>query len=183
MQINEHHTALYPDHEAPDIHSVGQVTEHVRKMLEAGAPRRSMLARLATAGEALAGTGATVSILVLDEEGLLRNGASPNLPSDFLDAIDRLKPDANVGTCAVAAATGSVVITPDFCADDKWAELRHLPLALGYVGAWSMPIKSSEGIVLGTFGTYFREHRSPTPEEKEGVQLLATAAAAVLSAA
>lgn len=73
--------------------------------------------------------------LVLDEEGLLRNAASPDLPLDYLNAIDRLKPDAKVGTCAAAAATGCVVITPDFRADDKWAELRHLPLSLGFVGA------------------------------------------------
>jgi hypothetical protein len=26
---------------------------------------------------------------------LLRNGASPSLPPDYLDAIDRLKPDAH----------------------------------------------------------------------------------------
>jgi hypothetical protein len=124
-----------------------------------------------------------VSILVLDDEGLLRNGASPNLPADYLDAIDRLKPDADVGTCAAAAATGSIVFTPDFCADDKWAELRHLPSALGFVGAWSMPIKAADGRVLGTFGTYFRDRRTPTPEEREGVEQLVAAAALTLSGA
>ena len=69
-------------------------------------PRREILTRLATAAEVLSGPGSAVSILVLDENGLLRNGASPNLPSDYLDAIDRLKPDARIGTCAAAAATG-----------------------------------------------------------------------------
>ena len=103
-------------------------------MLTAGVPWREILTRLATAGENLAGHGASVSILILDENGLLRNGASPNLPQDYLQAIDRLKPDAKVGTCAAAAATGLMVMTPDFFADDRWAELRHLPLALGFVG-------------------------------------------------
>ena len=119
--------------------------------------------------------------LILDENGLLRNGASPNLPLDYLRAIDRLKPDPKVGTCAAAAATGCPVITPDFCADDKWAELRHLPLSLGFVGAWSMPIKSPGGKVLGTFGTYFRDRRSPTPQERRGAEFLAKAAASVLA--
>ena len=82
---------------------------------------------------------------------------------------------------AAAAATGSVVMTPDFHADEKWAELRHLPLSLGFVGAWSMPIKTPEGTVLGMFGTYFRERRSPTPEEQRGVELLAAAAALALA--
>lgn len=161
--------------------AIEQAAAHVRQMLAAGAPRREMLTRLATAGEVLSGPGATVSILVLDEEGLLRNGASPNLPADYLDAIDRLKPNPHVGTCAAAAATGRMVITRDFLADDKWAELRHLPCSLGYVGAWSMPIKSPEGTVLGTFGTYFRDRRAPTPEEQNGVETLAAAAALVLA--
>ena len=146
-------------------------------MLEDEAPSREIMTHLASAAEMLAGDGSASSILILDEEGFLRNGASPNLPADYLDAIDRLKPDANLGTCAAAAATGVVVMTPDFLADDKWAELRHLPASLGFVGAWSMPIKSSDGTVLGTFGTYFRDRRYPTMEEQNGVELLASLAA------
>jgi hypothetical protein len=44
-----------------------------------------------------------------------------------------------------------------------------------------MPIKSSEGKVLGTFGTYYRECRTPTADERQGVELLATAAALALA--
>ena len=156
--------------------------EQVRQMLHAGETRAGLLCCLITAAEALAGPGAVSSILVIDNQGLLRNGASPNLPADYLDAIDRLKPDARVGTCAAAAATGTVVVTPDFRADEKWAELRHLPLALGFVGAWSMPIKSDGGKVIGTFGTYFRDHRLPSTRERQGVERLAEAAAQVLAA-
>lgn len=150
-------------------------------MLRAGISQRQILTSLVGTAERLAGQGAVSSILLLDGDGLLRNGASPNLPADYLDAIDRLKPDAGVGTCAAAAATGNMVITPDFLTDDKWSELRHLPLALGFVAAWSMPIKSKDGRVLGTFGTYFRERRTPTPAEIEGVQTLAGAAALALA--
>jgi GAF domain-containing protein len=164
----------------PPSEFIAQASMHVVQMLQAGVPRRQILKRLADAAEALAGTGAAVSILVLNEDGLLRNGASPNLPEDYLQAIDLLKPDARVGTCAAAAATGNVVMTFDFRADDKWAELRHLPLSLGFVGAWSMPIKSPEGTVLGTFGTYFREPRLPTTAEQTAVARLAAAAALVL---
>jgi hypothetical protein len=159
---------------------LGRASDWVRQMLHDRVARLEILTRLAQAGEALAGPGSVVSILVL-EEGLLRNGASPNLPADYLAAIDYLKPDPGVGTCAAAAATGAIVITPDFRADDKWAELRHLPLSLGYLGAWSHPIKSSQGTVLGTFGTYFRESRRPTAYEREGVDRLASAAALVLA--
>jgi GAF domain-containing protein len=154
---------------------------NVRRMRAAGASRREMLTELAIAGERVAGGDSTVSILVLDDAGLLRDGASPKLPADYLQAIDGLKPHPDVGTCAAAAATGHVVLTPDFRADDRWAELRHLPMALGYVAAWSQPIKSPAGRVLGTFGTYFRQPRLPSADEQRDVAVLAEAAALALA--
>ena len=151
------------------------------EMIESGINKNQILSYLVKVAEMAAGSDTVSSILLLDKDGLLRNGASPSLPVDYLKAIDGLKPHAEVGTCAAAAATGSIVITEDFCADDKWAELRHLPLALGFKGAWSMPILDADNKVLGTFGTYFREKRSPLPEELVGIRILASAAAKVIS--
>jgi GAF domain-containing protein len=151
------------------------------KMFDNGVCKVDILSFLASAAETAAGYDVVVSILLLDEEGLLRNGASPKLPQDYLQAIDGLKPQPNIGTCAAAAATGKVVITPSFYADNKWAELRHLPTSLGFVGAWSMPIITGGNKVLGTFGTYYRDHKQPSAEEMEGVELLASAAAMVIS--
>jgi len=163
------------------INLVRRVVERAHGMLEAGAAGQDVLPLLVGAAEQVAGEGSVCSILVLDKDGLLRNGASPGLPADYLAAIDRLKPNALVGTCSAAAATGCVVVTSDFHADDKWAELRHLPLALGFLGAWSMPIKAADGRVLGTLGTYFRRKRAPTAEEVESIEMLANAAGLVLA--
>jgi hypothetical protein len=150
-------------------------------MLEDGISQHKILENLVNAAERVAGNRAVSSILVLDKEGLLRNGSSPSLPYDYLTAIDGLKPNPNVGTCAAAAATGNMVITYDFRADNKWAELKHLPLSLGFVGAWSMPIKNLKGEVIGTFGTYFRENREPSSFEIESVRSLSNAAARILT--
>ena len=151
------------------------------QLFKKGSSREQILSLLVSAAEKASGPDSVASILVLDEKGLLRNGASPKLPDDYLKAIDGIKPDPNVGTCAAAAATGEPVITLSFYADNKWAELRHLPTALGFVGAWSMPIKTNENKVVGTFGTYFRKQRQPSVEEMRGVGLLASAAAMVLA--
>lgn len=159
--------------------SVDEACARAQALLAQAAPLHQVLTCLVAAAEEIAGD--TASILVLDREGLLRNGASPSLPRDYLDAIDRLKPAPDLGTCAAAAATGAVVLTPSFLADDKWAELRHLPLSLGFAGAWSMPIRSSrDGRVLGTFGTYFRTVRMPEPTEVAAVAALAAVAASAL---
>jgi len=83
-----------------------RAAERARQMLNAGESRDKNLAMLASAAEHVSGGSAVCSILVLDSDGLLRNGASPNLPADYLKSIDRLKPDPQVGTCSAAAATG-----------------------------------------------------------------------------
>ncbi len=150
------------------------------QMLQEGKPRQDILAFLINKAEETAGEGCVSSILVLDNEGLLRNGSSPHLPFDYLAAIDGLKPNPFLGTCASAAATGNMVVTLDFKTDNKWAELRHLPLSLGFVGAWSMPIKSTDGKVLGTFGTYYRVAREPSEKEVAVISELASVAAQVL---
>ena len=155
---------------------------HVEKMLAEGAPVRDVLARLVAAAEQIAGEGCVASILVLDADGLLRNGSSPNLPADYLNAIDRLKPHPTLGTCAAAAASGEMVLTPDFQDDSKWAELKHLPLSIGFRGAWSMPIKDLSGRVLGTFGTYYRERRTPRLDEIDATAIFVALAARALSA-
>jgi GAF domain-containing protein len=157
---------------------ITEACEQAERLIAGNAPYTDIFACLIAAAEQVSGQGAVSSVLVLDQHGLLRNGASPNLPLDYLRAIDGLRPDAAVGTCAAAAATGAVVVTPSFLADGKWAELRHLPLAIGFAGAWSMPIKSArDGRVLGTFGTYYRDVRQPTSQEVEAVTSLAAAAA------
>ena len=62
-------------------------------------PAGMLFTMLVKTAEDVAGRGTAVcSILVLDKEGLLRNAASPNLPADYLAAIDRLKPNPGVGT-------------------------------------------------------------------------------------
>lgn len=161
-----------------DTHLVDAACRQAEDMIAAGAARGEVFTCLVDAAERVGAPRAVSSILLIDDHGLLRNGHSPGLPRDYLAAIDRLKPNPRVGTCAAAAATASVVVTPDFLADDKWAELRHLPRSLGYVGAWSMPIKSPRnGAVLGTFGTYYRDRREPTAQEIRAIGRLAALAA------
>lgn len=163
------------------VQTIHEDVERARSMIRDGAAVREVLTYLATVAERHVRPGAAASILVLDDEGLLRNGASPNIPADYLDAIDRLRPNANLGTCAAAAATGRIVVTDDFMSDGKWAELRHLPLSLGYAGAWSNPIKNEHGRVLGTFGIYHRERGRPSAAERRIVGELATVAAKVIA--
>lgn len=159
--------------------AAGALLAAQRRSLElvvTGAPLKEVLTHLVQTVEEQAGGGVVASVLVLDDEGRLRNGASPSLPDHYLRAIDGLPANPAVGTCCAAAATGQVVVTPDFATSPGWEGLSHLPLGLGLRGAWSMPILARDGRVLGTFGTYFRECRHPSAEEQQVVEVLARTA-------
>lgn len=147
------------------------------EMLVSGAPLTEVLAYLTSVVEEQADRKAIASILLLDDEGRLHNGASPSLPDAYLSAIDGIKVEPNLGTCSAAAARGEVIITPDIEVDPDWQSIKHLPLGFGLRAAWSMPIKARDGRVLGTFGTYFRECREPTALERQVVEILARTAA------
>lgn len=166
---------------ADPVTAVKAVCDASLERIRSGAPVLEILGELARAAEQVAGDGAASSILVINRSGVLRSAVAPQLPRDYTDAIDGLRPDAEVGTCAAAAATGEDVFTPNFMECGKWRELRHLPLALGYVGAWSRPIKSLlNDRVLGTFGTYYRDIRRPSAVEMAAVRDLAIVAACAL---
>ncbi|MFN7137920.1 MAG: PAS domain S-box protein [Limisphaerales bacterium] len=153
------------------------------EMVVSGAPLDEVLTQLVRSVETYSGGDVVASILLMDHEGRLRNGASPGLPGHYLEAIDGIKADANLGTCAAAAATGKVVVTRDFDTDPKWAQLKHLPQALGFRGAWSQPIIARNGEVLGTFGTYFTECREPSSRERQAVGILAHTASLAIERA
>jgi signal transduction histidine kinase/CheY-like chemotaxis protein len=146
-------------------------------MVANGKPLSEILGFLTRIVEEQSDRDVVAAILLVDESGLLRIGAAPSLPDEYNRAIDGIKPDEDLGTCSVAAATGSVVVTPDIEADPKWESIRHLPLDLGLRAAWSRPIIAADGSVLGTFGTYFRQCREPTALERQLVEILSHTAA------
>jgi C4-dicarboxylate-specific signal transduction histidine kinase len=76
----------------------------------------------------------------------------------------------SVGSCGTAAYCAKPVIVSDIAADSLWADYRDLALAHGLRACWSTPILSSEGKVLGTFATYYREPRNPTPQDHHVIE-------------
>ncbi len=147
------------------------------EMVVGGSPLTEVLMYLAGIVEDQSAGSSIASILLLDEQGRLHNGASPSLPEDYLQAIEGIQADENVGTCSAAAATCQIIVSPDIANDPRWTDLKHLPLGLGFQAAWSLPVMAADRRVLGTFGTYFREKRGPTKFERETVEILAKTAA------
>ena len=107
-----------------------------------------------------------VSILISDPmTRLLSVGAAPSLPETFNRAVEGLKPEIGYGSCGTAAATGQAVIVEDVRTHPYWTAFREHTDRAGLRACWSFPFKDRSGDVLGTFGIYYTEPRSPTRNE------------------
>jgi signal transduction histidine kinase len=135
------------------------------EMIARGDPLAPVLHELCMLVEELV-SGSLSSILLLDPRAnRLRHGAAPSLPLPYTQAIDGSVIGPSVGSCGTAAYRAEPVIVSDIATDPLWADFRGLALAHGLRACWSTPILSSTRSVLGTFAIYYREPRSPTPQE------------------
>jgi signal transduction histidine kinase len=140
------------------------------EIIARGDSRALILDALCRLVEELA-SGSLSSILLLDAKtNRLRHGAAPSLPRSYTKAIDGLVIGPSAGSCGTAAYRAEPVIVSDIATDPLWVNYRDLALTHELRACWSRPILSSEGKVLGTFGTYYREPRSPTAEEHDVVE-------------
>ena len=139
--------------------------KRVLEMMASGGSRALILDALCRLFEQLASNSLS-SVLVLDPNGnRLRHGAAPSLPIDYTQAIDGSVIGPSAGSCGTAAYRGKPVIVSDIATDPLWVDYRDLALSHGLRACWSTPILASDGRVLGTFATYYRETRSPNLQE------------------
>jgi len=105
--------------------------------------------------------------ILLVEEDRLVVGASIGLPEAFVAAVDGIRYDEPSGTCGSAVQHGTPQVTRDILTDERWAPFRELTEEHGIRACWSVPLRVSDGSVLGTFAVYHAHPYQPTPEELE----------------
>jgi PAS domain S-box-containing protein len=113
-------------------------------------------------------SGTLASVLLLNPDGIhLNSVAGPSLPQEWTEQMETLPIGPCAGSCGTAAYRGSQVIVSDIAADPLWNVPEHRAAALkhGLRASWSNPVSSSKGKVLGTFCMYYREPRTPTPQD------------------
>ena len=135
------------------------------KMILLGAPLNEVLTTITRLIEAHS-EGMLCSIFLLDEDGLhLHYGAAPNLPEAYRAATDGVRIGPNVGSCGTAAYLRQPVFVSDIASDPRWVNFRDLALQNGLRAAWSTPVMTHNGKVLGTFCMWYGEVRHPGPAD------------------
>ncbi|MBD3894510.1 EAL domain-containing protein [Halomonas sp. ML-15] len=79
--------------------------------------------------------------------------------------VERLQ-DVPIGpettSFGAAAYLRRQIVTEDIQTDPRWEAYRDVALAEGLRACWSSPVITSQGELLGTFGTYYREPTAPS---------------------
>jgi GAF domain-containing protein len=113
--------------------------------------------------------GASSFVCLMDPDGKqLWPTAGPRIPASLTAAISPFPIGPNRGSCGTAAFTKQRVIISDVSSDPKWPdEIRELALTHGVRAAWSEPLISKDGDVLGTFCLSYGEPRTPNTQDLE----------------
>jgi len=99
------------------------------------------------------------------KNGRLYGWVAPSLPKDYLDQIEGIKIDNNMGSCGTAAFLKQTVIVADIAHDIKWDGYQEIALAHNLLACWSRPIINSAGKVMATFGMYYSKVKVPNKQE------------------
>ncbi len=136
----------------------------VLEVVAAGADLPETLTALVRCIEDLS-PGMLASILLMDEDGVhVRHGAAPNLPAEFVAAVDGQPIGPIAGSCGTAAYRKEAVFVEDINTDPLWEKYKAAALPHGLRAGWSAPIFDAQERVLGTFAMYYRKPGLPKPE-------------------
>src|SRR5579864_8921555 len=112
------------------------------------------------------------TVLLMDADGeRLWHTAGTLVPREWLPVVSPLRISPHAGCCGAAAFLKERVIVADVATDINWLdEYRDLAIKIGIRAAWSEPILTKDGEVLGTFALYSSASRMPTDAEIELIE-------------
>jgi diguanylate cyclase (GGDEF)-like protein/PAS domain S-box-containing protein len=139
----------------------------VFEKIAANAPLPSVLEAIAEVIERVM-AGSFCAINLLDAEAqVLRYGAAPSLPREFVAAMDHAPVGNRYGSCAAAISLARQVTVPDIELDGFWECRREAARHAGLRAAWSAPIVASDGALVGTFSVFQRQPGVPSARDHE----------------
>lgn len=103
------------------------------------------------------------SILQKNEDDTMQNFAGNSMPHQYLKCIDGLKIGPSVGSCGTAMFSGQNVIVSNIQEDPLWQNYRSFIEPFGFKACWSLPIKKTDGKIIGTVAAYFKTTKLPQP--------------------
>ena len=114
--------------------------------------------------------------LLMDPDGQrLWLVAGPRVPDIWKQALNPVVIGPDTGSCGTAAYREERVIIADVATDPRWsgltgAQSREAAVGQGIRAAWSDPVMSKDGELLGTFALYYRQPRAPSDRDLQMIE-------------
>jgi diguanylate cyclase (GGDEF)-like protein/PAS domain S-box-containing protein len=139
----------------------------VFEKIAANAPLSTALASICELIErVLAESYCAINLLDRDRQ-TLSFGVAPNLPREFIAAMDCTPVGIRYGSCAAAVYLERQITVADIETDALWEFRRAAAQHALLRAAWSTPIVASDGLVVGTFAVYRRQPGIPLARDHE----------------
>ena len=147
-----------------------------------GVPLTALLNEVTRSIEAIA-PDCFCSIMLLDSgtRRFLSAAAAPSLPPLFVAGMNKLEIGPNVGACGSAAFRNETVVVEDIATDPRFGSKGPgFVSAFGVRACWSVPVRSFDHSVMGTFAMYHRNPTRPTPSDLNLIEAAARLAGNVI---
>jgi len=151
--------------------SLAAIHQRTLELIVHGASLQDVLGALCDGIDAL-DPDVISSVLLADADGQhLWPAAGRRVPDDYKQLITPLPIGPAIGACGTAAFRKERVISSDIATDSLWSgpaeKYRRMALQHGLHTAWSVPIVSENGTLLGTFGLHHAKAHSVDGDELE----------------
>ena len=101
--------------------------------------------------------------IIQNFENKIQHLASCSMPIKYLAATEGLIISEKDCCCGPTMNSGLTTIIIDIDNDPLWKKACSLIRSYGFKACWSVPIKKSDGKVVGSFATYFKKVSNPLP--------------------
>lgn len=109
--------------------------------------------------------GAHAIVWGVEETGIWRACAAPNVPLTYLSHWDEKRLSFDDGSLGATASTNRPTLVSDIATDPLWEHDCALALKHNYLASWAWPIHTSDGALVGVMEFLVDRVRRPTNRE------------------
>lgn len=156
-----------------------QVQSEIFHQVAVGTPLNNLADKLIVALEAHL-PGAHGALMKADTDGALHWVAGPSLPYEIATQCTCHESKTACLPCSVAAHGRVPIECADILADPRWRNSAACLIKANIAAFWSIPLFATGGALVGTFAIYFNAVHETNADERELVNVAASAAAILI---